>query len=111
MARFIHNGDSIDYTPSGAVTAGDVVVLGDLIGVAKVDIAVDVQGALALTGVFEMPKATGGGTAIAVGKTVYWDVADGEVKEDAEAGANKQFGKVVIAAADADAVVLVKKTI
>ena len=109
--KFVHDGDSIDYTPAGDITAGDVVVLGDLLAVAKVDIAANNLGALALGGVYEAPKATGASTAIANGKTVYWDVADGQVKEDSESGANKQFGKVVAAATDDDTTVWVKKTV
>lgn len=34
MATFVHEGKSIDYTPTSAVTAGDVIVLGTLVGVA-----------------------------------------------------------------------------
>ena len=38
QASFIHEGASIDYTPGANVAAGDVVVQGDLVGVAKLDI-------------------------------------------------------------------------
>ena len=105
---FVQDGNSIDYTPAADVAAGDVVVQGDLVGVAKLDIAADVLGALAVTGVFDFPKATGAGTAIAAGATVYWDVADTEAKEDSEAGANKLIGKTVKAATDDDATVRVR---
>lgn len=107
-AQFVHDGRSIDYTPSGAVTAGDVVVQEDLVGVAKLDIASGALGALAVAGVFDFPKATGGGSAIAAGANCYWDVADSEAKTDAEGGANKYLGKCVRAAADADATVRVR---
>ena len=107
-ATFIHDGKAIDYTPGAAVAAGDVVVQGDLVGVAKQPIAADALGALAVRGVFDLPKATGGGSAITAGAKVYWDVGDTEAKEDAEAGANKYLGKVVIAAADADTTVRVR---
>ena len=76
MVNFIHDGKSIDYTPASAVTAGDVIVQGDLVGVAKLDIAANQLGSLAVEGVFDFPKATGGGSAIAVGTSVFWDVAD-----------------------------------
>ncbi len=107
-ARFIHDGSSIDYTPAADVTAGDVVVQGDLIGIAKLDIAADALGALAVTGVFDVPKTAGVGEAIAAGAKVYWDVADGIAKTDDEAGANKYLGKVVAAAGDTATTVRVR---
>ena len=61
-AQFIHDGKSIDYTPGADVSAGDVVVQNDLIGIAKLDIASGALGALAVTGVFDLPKATGVGS-------------------------------------------------
>jgi len=107
-ATFVHDGRSIDYTPASAVTAGAVVVQGELVAVAKTPIAANALGALAVTGVFDFPKATGAGSGIAAGKNVYWDVAEAVAKEDAEAGANKLIGKTVKAAADADTTVRVR---
>lgn len=108
VATFIQDGAAIDHTPGSAVAAGDVVVQGDLIGIAKRPIAANELGALSIEGIFDFPKATGVGTAIAVGAIVYWDVADSEAKEDSETGANKQLGKVVAAAGDNDATVRVR---
>ncbi len=107
-APFIHVGDAIDYTPGSDVSAGDVVVQQELVGVAKLDIPANTLGALAVTGVFDFPKATGVDTAIAAGKNVYWDVADVEAKEDDETGANKLIGKTVAAAGDDDTTVRVR---
>jgi len=107
-AVFVQEGNQIDYTPGAAVAAGDVVVQGDLIGVAKQAIAANALGALAVDGVFDFPKATGVGTAITAGVNVYWDVADTEAKEDSETGANKLIGKTVAAATDDDATVRVR---
>ena len=107
-ATFIHDGNSIDYTPGSAVAAGDVVVQGELVGVAKTPIAASALGALAIAGVFDFPKATGASTAIAAGAKVYWDVADTEAKEDDESAANKLIGKVIVAAGDDDATVRVR---
>ncbi|NLC82317.1 MAG: DUF2190 family protein [Lentisphaerae bacterium] len=104
-AKYIQTGDAVDYTPVAAVGAGDVVVQGDLVGVAKLDILTGKLGALALTGLFDFPKAAGEGTAIAAGARCYWDAAEGVAKGDAETGANKLIGKAVKAAADADATV------
>ncbi len=102
-AQFIHDGNSIDYTPGSAVAAGAVVVQGELIGIAKVDIAANTLGALAMTGVFDFPKATGGGTAITAGANCYWDAAGQQATTTATG--NKLIGKCVRAAADADATV------
>jgi predicted RecA/RadA family phage recombinase len=73
QARFIQDGKAIDYTPSSDVSAGQVVVAGAHIGIAKVPIPADTLGALALTGLFDVVKVTG---AINDGAAVYWD-ADG----------------------------------
>ena len=107
-AQFVHDGKSIDYTPGADVTAGDVVVQEDLVGVAKLDIASGALGALAVTGVFDFPKTAGVGEAIAAGAKVYWDVADGVAKTDDESGANKCLGKTVAAAGDDDTTVRVR---
>ena len=105
-AQFVHDGRSIDYTPASAVTAGDVVVQGDLVGIAKLDIAASALGALAVTGVFDVPKTAGQGTAIAAGKKVYWDATNKVATETAQG--NTYLGKTVAAAADADTTVRVR---
>jgi len=107
-ANFVHDGDAIDYTPTADVAAGDVVVQEDLIGLAKRDIPADTLGALHVTGVFDFPKATGSGTAIAFGKKVNWDATNKVVTTTA--GTNKPLGKTVAAAGDNDAFVRVRLT-
>ena len=106
--KFIHDGNAIDYTPSSAVSAGDVVVQAELVGVAKLDIAADALGALAVRGVFDFPKTAGVGEAIAVGSKAYWDEGDQVAKTDDESGANKYLGKTVKAAGDDDTTVRVR---
>ena len=107
-AQFIHDGKSIDYTPGADVSAGDVVVQNDLIGIAKLDIASGALGALAVTGVFDLPKATGVDEAIGAGAKVYWDAGGSVATTDPAAGANKYLGKTVRAAGDDDATVRVR---
>jgi len=107
VAQFIHDGDSIDYTPTIAdVAAGDVIVQGDLVGIAKRDIPAGTLGALAVTGVFDVPKASGVGTAIVAGAEVYWDAVNKRVTTTADG--HEYLGKTVRAAADADATVRVR---
>lgn len=105
-AQFIHDGKSIDYTPTADVAAGDVVVQNDLLGVAKLDIAANTLGALAVIGVFDVPKATGAGTAIGAGAKVYWNATAKQATTTATG--NKYLGKTVKAAVDADANVRVR---
>lgn len=105
-AQFIHDGDSIDYTPGSNVAAGDVVVQGDLVGIAKVPIPANTLGALAVTGVFDFPKNVASDTAIAAGEKVYWNATAKQATET-DTG-NKYLGKTVRAAADADATVRVR---
>lgn len=107
-AQFIHDGKSIDYTPGADVSAGDVVVQNDLVGIAKLDIASGALGALAVTGVFDLPKATGVGEAIAAGAKVYWDAGNTVATTDPAAGANKYLGKTVRDAGDDDATVRIR---
>jgi predicted RecA/RadA family phage recombinase len=98
FARYVQGFDTIDYTPVSAVSAGQVFVIGDLIAVAKLDIAAGIQGALHLVGVYDFPKVTTGGSGIAVGTTVYWNSDTSNAQ--AAASTYKQLGKVVKAAAD-----------
>jgi predicted RecA/RadA family phage recombinase len=106
QATFVQEGASIDYTPGADVAAGDVIVQGDLVGVARLDIKASRLGALAVDGVFDFAKGTGGGTAIAMGTVVYWN--DTTNQATATATGNKKIGTVVRAAADADATVRVR---
>ena len=121
--KFIHRGDAIDYTPSSDVSAGDVVVQEDLVGVAKLDIAAGLLGALHVSGVFDFPKATGTNTGLAAGAKVYWDTVN-KVVVDADGSATATgtgtpedegndeifpyLGKTVKAATDDDETVRVR---
>jgi len=106
MATFVHDGNTIDYTPATDVAAGDVVVQGELIGVAKVPIPADKLGALAVTGVFDFRKATGAGEAIGVGANAYWDETNQQATTTATG--NKLIGRTVAAAGDDDETIRVR---
>jgi predicted RecA/RadA family phage recombinase len=105
IAEFVHEGSAIDFVPATDVGAGEVVVIGDLVGVTKRACGAGELGSLAVEGVSDFPKATGAGSAIPAGSKLYWDVADKQAKTDSEAGANKYLGKSTQAASDADATV------
>lgn len=103
-ARYVQRGESIDYTPATDVAAGDIVKLGKLVGVAKLDIKTGELGALALCGVYELVN---NGIAIDIGDEVSVDPATGKTVAAGTAGAVK-FGCAISAAAAGDATVNVK---
>ena len=82
---------AIDYTPAEAVSEGDVIEVGGIVGVALRDIAAGALGALATSGVFTLDLASG--------KT--FDAGDAVFVDDSEAtDSGTQFGWAV---ADSDA--------
>lgn len=96
-ARYIQKGEAIDYRPTENVAAGDVIVLGNLIGIARLDIPANTLGALTVVGCFEAPKATG---AINAGVVVYWDATNSKVTTTATG--NPYLGKAIYAAESGD---------
>ena len=73
-ARYIQKGESIDYRPETDVRAKTIVPFPGFVGITRLDIRAGELGALAVTGVFESPKAA---EAIDVGEAVYYDAANG----------------------------------
>lgn len=69
--NFVQEGVTIDYTASSAISSGDVVVMGSLIGIALADIANGATGSVMLSGVFDVPKVDA--AVIAVGEEVLFD--------------------------------------
>ena len=83
----------VDHTPSSAVVAGQVVVIGEIPFVAHLDIDANRQGALAMGGAVYAVTADAG--TIEPGDKVYWNDTTNKVTETAAAGANKHFGYVL----------------
>jgi len=100
IAKYVYRGESIDYIPESDVAAGSVVVIGSLIGIAKLDIKAGTLGALALVGVYDIVKATGDGTAITKGEKVYWNATAQKVTS--VTSGNVYLGEAIAAAAAAD---------
>jgi predicted RecA/RadA family phage recombinase len=88
-AQFIHDGDAIDHTPVSAVSAGDVVEVGNRVLVSKRDIPANTLGALATRGIFDVVKVSG---AISAGDGVYWDNDGNPVGGTAGTGAATKTG-------------------
>lgn len=108
-AIYVQRGEYIDYTPENKVNAGDVVLLGTLAAVAKLDIEAGKLGALATGGVYDVAKDT---NAISLGAKAYWTGTEATASADnGLAGADKveytPVGVAVQAAEASDATVRV----
>ena len=64
--------NTVPYTPSSAVTNGEVLVIGGKVFVASMGIAAGSQGMVYSAGVFEFLKGTTA-SSISVGDNLYWD--------------------------------------
>lgn len=107
--RYVSEGDGIDYTPSSAITGGDVNVLNGMVTIAEIDIASGKQGALVVEGLFKTPKDT---SVFALGDPVYWNPTGSPVVGTASSGAATStvgdyalMGVAVAAAATGDSTV------
>ena len=107
MAKnFIAPGDVLTFTaPTGGVASGAGVIVGNLFAVATGAAAEGAEFEGQVTGVWELPKATG--AAINEGAKVWWSTADGDVKA-ATASGLFPIGTAVKAAGSADTTVRVR---
>lgn len=80
--NYVESGDVLDYTAGSGETinSGDLVIKGDIIGVALGKATEGQTVAIRCEGVFTLPKATG---AITLGAKVYWVTADSNVSTTA----------------------------
>lgn len=94
QAQYVQHGDSVDYTPTVDVAAGDVIAIGTLVGVAKRDIKANTLGAMTVLGVFDVVKDPA--EVIALGDSIYWDSTNSRCTKVTTG--NKYMGKAVLAA-------------
>lgn len=79
MAKnYIQRGEVLSWEndTGSTVESGDPVVIGSLIGVALQDIEDGDQGSVQISGVFELPKATG--SSWSTGDRLVWDDSEDE---------------------------------
>lgn len=107
QARLINDGASHAYTAGAAYSAGDVIVIGNSIGIAACDMANGEVGTVLREGVFEFTKAAGDG-GISIDALVYWD--DTNNVATATATGNTLIGPCVVAAPTEATKVQVKLT-
>ena len=70
-AVFYQDGKRIDIVQSGDIDSGDIVVIGELIGVQTNQIKKDEKGSVAVVGVFNVQKKAA--DTFTAGQKVYWD--------------------------------------
>lgn len=88
-AEFHKELGNLDYTPASAVTAGDVVVINGIVGIAPYAIAANAPGVLVTRGRVKLPKLTGAQVA---GLPVHWNPTGTPVTGDASSGSCNQAG-------------------
>lgn len=94
-ATYIQEGDALDFIPATDVPLGTVVVVADTVGITTRTIPAGTLGALAVEGVFEVPRVPGG--LIPLGKRLAWDPANSRATTDLAVANGKPLG---VAAAD-----------
>jgi len=100
-ARYIQAGNVIDFVPAQDVNAGEVVRLGNIVGVTSLPTAAGTLGGLAVNGVFEIEKKPV--TVFSTGDRVFWNFTSGQ----ADATGDVVLGIAVKAASAGTAKVIV----
>tara|TARA_B100000459_G_scaffold52626_1_gene28140 strand:- start:10522 stop:10845 length:324 start_codon:yes stop_codon:yes gene_type:complete len=73
MKNFVQNGNSLDLVASSSYSSGDIVIEGNLVGVAVTDIASGETGAVSVSGVYEFTKESA--ATLAQGDIAYYDAS------------------------------------
>lgn len=107
MRNFVQPGNQITVAAPAAVQSGEGVQIGDLFGVANGDAAIGADLVISTVGVFTLPKATT--DDVAVGASLYWDSAAGELTVTATD--NLFVGHAVAAAGNPSATVAVRLSV
>lgn len=97
----VKEGKVISYAHTAAVTSGDPVKIGLLLGVALTDAAANVECEYAIGEVHELTKVTA--DVVAIGVALYWD--DTAKKLTTTVGTNIKAGRAFKAASGTDTTV------
>ena len=108
MAYSVSNGAKLNYTCTGDVSDGALLIIGDTPGVALTSGATGDVIAVAIEGVFSLSKKAAAGTNWAQGGEVYYVTNGGVNRLAGVAGATAQVGTGWTAAATGDTTGTVK---
>jgi predicted RecA/RadA family phage recombinase len=73
MKNHVQTGRMMTIIAAATLTSGQVVAVGQLIGIASKDAAIGEEVELAMDGVYEVPKVSG--AVIAQGESLTWDAS------------------------------------
>ena len=73
MINYVQKGEVIDFVAAADVVSGQVVAIGNILGVACAAVANGATGKAAIRGVFTVPKVSA--AVIANGESLTWDVS------------------------------------
>lgn len=101
MRNYIQPGEALTaIAPTGGVKSGDMVLIGNLFGIAATDAAQTAEVELSVVGVFDLPKAAVHATP---GAIAYFDESAAKVDITSDTGANKRVGIFIADALEAAA--------
>lgn len=100
MKNYVQGGNTLTVTAPYALTSGDGCLVGSIFGVAVLTALISTPVEINTTGVYTLPRTTGGATAWAVGDRIYWD--DTTKKCTKTASTNKLIGVAAAVTVDAD---------
>lgn len=110
--NYVQPGNVIPFTAAATTVSGQVVVLGNILGVSLGDVANGAEGEAQITGVFRCPKVSA--AVIAAGEPLVWDVSEGKFDDKAATpAAGDVSGAPAVAfeaAGDGDTTLLVRFT-
>lgn len=98
--NYVNDGQVITYANSGtAISAGDVVIINNIVGVALVDIAATTgTGSVAIEGVFTVPAVSA--AVISQGEAVIWDATAEAFEDDQHSAGTGDITGACVAMAD-----------
>lgn len=107
MARnFVSEGCSVTLPAPAAVSSGDLVIIGQLFGIAQASAASAANVAIRTGGIHTLRKVTGASTSVAAGAYVYWDATNANCTISATS--NTKIAVAVAAASNTDTTVTVR---
>ena len=93
--NYTQQGAVMDYVASATISSGDVIAIGEQIGIALVDMVSGDTAAVAIEGVFTVAKVSA--AVITQGESVIWDSSAEEFDDNAATPASGDISKCCIA--------------